>query len=116
MLPEANVMGGLGATVQTTLDYVEEIVSRKPSQVFLSMGQNDLGEPLEEAKKTFGQQYALLVDRINELLPAARVYVLSITPIEEASPVSTLMNPQIETFNEVLQKMAKEKGVSYNFV
>ncbi|GAA0391727.1 GDSL-type esterase/lipase family protein [Paenibacillus motobuensis] len=113
LLPEANVMGGLGATVQTTLDYVEEIVSRKPSQVFLSMGQNDLGEPLEEAKKTFGQQYALLVDRINELLPAARVYVLSITPIEEASPVSTLMNPQIETFNEVLQKMAKEKGVEY---
>ncbi|WP_227011908.1 GDSL-type esterase/lipase family protein [Paenibacillus lutimineralis] len=113
LLPEANVMGGLGATVQTTLDNVEEIVSRGPSHVFLSMGQNDLGEPLEEAKNTFEQEYTMLVDCIKELLPAARVYVLSITPIEEASPVSALMNPQIETFNEVLQKMAKEKGVEY---
>lgn len=113
LLPEANVMGELGATVQTTLDNVEEIASRGPSNVFLSMGQNDLGEPLEEAKKTFEQEYTMLVDRIKELLPAARVYVLSITPIEEASPVSALMNPQIETFNEILQKMAKEKGVEY---
>ncbi|MFD3274033.1 GDSL-type esterase/lipase family protein [Paenibacillus dendritiformis] len=113
LLPEANVMGGLGATVQSTLDNVEEIKSRKPSYVFLSMGQNDLAEPLEEAKKTFVQQYSRLVDRIKELLPAARVYVLSITPVDAASPVGAFRNPQIETFNEALQKMAIEKGVDY---
>lgn len=113
LLPEANVMGGLGATVQTTLDNVEEITSRKPSQVFLSMGQNDLGEPPEEAKKTFVQQYSLLIDRIREQLPAVRVYVLSITPVDDASPVGALMNPQIEAFNAALQKMAGEKGVEY---
>ncbi|GMX64995.1 hypothetical protein Elgi_42650 [Paenibacillus elgii] len=114
LLPEANVMGGLGATVQSTLDNVEEITSRKPSHVFLSMGQNDLGEQPEEAKKTFVQQYTRLVDRIRELLPAARVYVLSITPVDAASPVGAFMNPQIETFNAALQKMAKEKGVDYS--
>ncbi|MGG4453797.1 GDSL-type esterase/lipase family protein [Brevibacillus porteri] len=113
LLPEANVMGGLGATVQTTLDNVEEIASRKPSHVFLSMGQNDLGEPLEEAKKTFVQKYSRLVDRIRELLPAARVYTLSITPIDATSPFGASMNPQIETFNAALQNMAKEKGVDY---
>ncbi|MED4779532.1 hypothetical protein [Brevibacillus choshinensis] len=31
--PEANVMGGLGVTVQSTLDNVEEITSRKLSQL-----------------------------------------------------------------------------------
>ncbi|QOS99812.1 lysophospholipase [Brevibacterium sp. JNUCC-42] len=113
LLPEVNVMGGLGATVQSTLDNVEEIASRKPSHLFLSMGQNDLGEPPEEAKKTFVQQYARLVDRIRDLLSAARVYVLSITPVDDASPVGAFMNPQIETFNAALQKMAKEKGVEY---
>ncbi|WP_010500186.1 GDSL-type esterase/lipase family protein [Paenibacillus elgii] len=113
LLPEANVMGGLGATVQSTLEYVEEIASRKPSYVFLSMGQNNLGEPPEEAKRTFVQQYTRLVDRIRELLPAARVYVLSITPVDAASPVGAFMNPQIETFNAALQKIAKEKGVDY---
>ncbi|BFH13988.1 GDSL-type esterase/lipase family protein [Paenibacillus melissococcoides] len=112
-LPEANVMGGLGATVQSTLDNVEEIKIRKPSYVFLSMGQNDLAEPLEEAKKTFLQQYSRLVDRIKELLPATRVYVLSITPVDAASPVGAFRNPQIETFNAALQKMAIEKGVYY---
>ncbi|MBU7316565.1 GDSL-type esterase/lipase family protein [Paenibacillus oleatilyticus] len=113
LLPEANVMGGLGATVQTTLDNLEEIASRKPSHLFLSMGQNDLGEQPEEAKKTFVQKYTRLVDRIRELLPAARVYVLSITPVDAASPVGAFMNLQIETFNAALQKMAKEKGVDY---
>ncbi|WP_429845439.1 GDSL-type esterase/lipase family protein [Brevibacillus sp. FIR094] len=113
LLPEANVMGGLGATVQTTLDNVEEITSRKPSHVFLSMGQNDLGEPLEEAKKTFVQKYSQLVDRIRELLPAAHVYTMSITPVDTTSPFGASMNPQIETFNAALQKMAKEKGVDY---
>ncbi|WP_251035580.1 hypothetical protein [Paenibacillus sp. ISL-20] len=57
LLPGANVMGGLGATVQSTLDNVEEITIRKPTHVLLSMGQNDLGEPTEEAKKTFIQRY-----------------------------------------------------------
>ncbi|MGG4446964.1 GDSL-type esterase/lipase family protein [Brevibacillus porteri] len=113
LLPEANVMGGLGATVQTTLDNVEEIAGRKPSHVFLSMGQNDLREPSEEAKKTFVQKYTRLVDRLRELLPAARVYVLSITPVDAASPFGASMNPQIEEFNAALQKMAKEKGVDY---
>ncbi|QDS38077.1 lysophospholipase [Brevibacillus brevis] len=113
LLPEANVMGGLGATVQSTLDNVEEIASRKPSHVFLSMGQNDLGEPTEEAKETFVQQYTQLVDRIRELMPAARVYVLSITPIDTALPFSANMNQQIETFNAALQKLAKEKGVDH---
>lgn len=113
LLPEANVMGGLGATVQSALDNVEEVASRKPSYVFLSMGQNDLGEPLEEVEKTFVQQYTRLVDRIRELLPAVCVYVLSITPVDTASPTSAFMNPQIEAFNEALRKMAKEKGVDY---
>ncbi|WJQ83041.1 GDSL-type esterase/lipase family protein [Brevibacillus brevis] len=113
LLPEANVMGGLGGTVQSTLDNVEEITSRKPSYVFLSMGQNDLGEPLEEAEKTFVQKYTRLVDRIRELLPATRVYMLSITPVDTASPFGSSMNPQIETFNAALQKMAKEKGIDY---
>lgn len=113
LLPEANVMGGLGATVQSTLDNIEEITSRKPSHVFLSMGQNDLGEPSEEAKKTFVQKYTQLVDHIRELLPATRVYVLSITPVDAASPFGASMNPQIESFNAALQKMAKEKGIDY---
>ncbi|RAT97013.1 GDSL-type esterase/lipase family protein [Brevibacillus sp. Leaf182] len=113
LLPEANVMGGLGATVQSTLDNIEEITSRKPSHLFLSMGQNDLGEPSEEAKKTFVQKYTQLVDRIRELLPATRVYVLSITPVDAASPFGASMNPQIESFNAALQKMAKEKGIDY---
>ncbi|MGG3311182.1 hypothetical protein ABER23_27670 [Paenibacillus lautus] len=72
----------MGVTVQSTLDNVEEITSRKPTHVFLSMGQNDLGEPTEEAKKTFIQQYTQLVDNIRERLPTERVYVLSITPVE----------------------------------
>ncbi|MGG4343300.1 GDSL-type esterase/lipase family protein [Paenibacillus lautus] len=113
LLPGANVMGGLGATVQSTLDNVEEITSRKPTHVFLSMGQNDLGEPTEEAKKTFIQRYTQLVDHIREPLPTARVYVLSITPVDTATPFSATMNPQIETFNAALQKMAKEKGVDF---
>jgi len=72
LLREANV-GGLGATVQSTLDNVEEVASRKPSYVFLSMGQNDLGESPEEAKAMFTEQYTELVDQIRGLLPAARV-------------------------------------------
>ncbi|MBG9943674.1 lysophospholipase [Brevibacillus formosus] len=113
LLLEANVMGGLGATVQSTLDNVEEIMSRRPSHVFLSMGQNDLGEPLEEATETFIQKYTRLVNRIRELLPEARVYILSITPVDAASPFGASMNPQIETFNAALQKMAKEKEIDY---
>ncbi|SYX84125.1 GDSL-type esterase/lipase family protein [Paenibacillus alvei] len=113
LLPEANVMGGLGATVQSTLDNVEEVASRKPSYVFLSMGQNDLGESPEEAKTTFTQQYTELINRIRELLPAARVYVLSITPVDTALPTNAFVNPQIEAFNADLRKMAKEKGVDY---
>ncbi|TQR46373.1 GDSL-type esterase/lipase family protein [Paenibacillus popilliae] len=113
LLPEENVMGGLGAKVQSALDNIEEIASRKPTHVFLSMGQNNLGEPLEKAKKTFEQQYTQLLNRIREQLPTTRVYVLSITPMDDASPVGELMNPQIETFNVALQKIAKEKGVDY---
>lgn len=36
------------------------------------MGQNDLGEPSEGARKTFVQHYTQLVDHIRELLQAAR--------------------------------------------
>ncbi|MCR8642542.1 GDSL-type esterase/lipase family protein [Paenibacillus sp. N1-5-1-14] len=113
LLPEANVMGALGATIQSTLDYVEEIASRKPSRVFLSMGQNDLLKPTEDAKGRLIQQYTQLVDRIRELVPVARVYVLSITPLDTTSPGSENINQQIGTFNAALQKLAKEKGIDF---
>lgn len=47
------------------------------------------------------------------LVVCGSVYVLSITPVDAASPVGAFMNPQIETFNAALQKMAIEKGVDY---
>lgn len=113
LLPGANVMGGLGATVQSTLGNVEEITSRKPSYVFLSLGQNDLGEPREEAKKTFIQQYTHLVDRIRELLPTARVYVLSIPPVDEEAVKQEPRDASITDYNQALDQLADEMKVDY---
>lgn len=113
LLDTANVMGGLGATVEFTLENIDELVRRKPEYVFLSLGQNNINEPVEESKENFEKQYSELVRKIKAKLPNSKIYILSITPVSSDASKSALSNKNIDSFNLVLKDIAKTEQVNY---
>ncbi|SFL94806.1 Lysophospholipase L1 [Salibacterium qingdaonense] len=113
LLDGIHVMGGLGATAEFTLEHVDEVVRRKPGYVFLSLGQNNIEEPVKESKENFENQYSKLVREIQEKLPNAKIYMLSITPVSSDVPEGNLSNKDIDDFNLALQDIAETEDVDY---
>ncbi len=113
LLDSVNVMGGLGATVEFTLENVDELVRRNPEYVFLSLGQNNIKEPLKESKENFQKQYSKLVLDIKEKLPNSKIYILSITPVSSNDAKTVLSNKSIDDYNLILKDIANTEQVNY---
>lgn len=82
------------------------------SKVYIMLGINETGWVYDSI---FIEKYGEIIDAIREINPDAVIYVESILPVtsEVSSTHSYIKNERIDTFNQLLQDMALEKGVYY---
>lgn len=90
----------------------ESLGKKSYKKVYIMFGINELGWP---SAVTFGSKYAEFVKEVQILQPGAHIYIQSILPVsKEKSASSKIYNStNIETFNEELEKIADNLGVSY---
>ena len=81
-------------------------------KVYIMLGVNELGWVYE---KVFIQKYGEVVDKVKELQPDAKVYVQSILPVTKAKSDGDAIynNTKISRYNELIEQMCREKGVTY---
>ena len=82
------------------------------SKVYIMLGVNELGWPKTEK---FEERYGDIVDRIQENHPEARIALQSILPVSEKQEKkgSYVNNRRIGEYNEVVRRVAEEKGCVY---
>ena len=73
-------------------------------KVYIMLGVNELGWAYE---KVFIQKYGEVVDKVKELQPDAKIYVQSILPVTKAKSDGDAI------YNELIEQMCREKGVTY---
>ncbi|PWL41100.1 MAG: hypothetical protein DBY45_01015 [Clostridiales bacterium] len=81
-------------------------------KVYIMLGVNELGWSYEDV---FIQKYGELVDEVKKLQPEATIFIQSILPVSEAksSRDKIYNNPKIDRYNQLIQKMAEDKGAKY---
>ena len=86
--------------------------NQKFKKVYIMLGVNELGWAYE---KVFIQKYGEVVDKVKELQPDAKVYVQSILPVTKAKSDGDAIynNTKISRYNELIEQMCREKGVTY---
>ena len=79
---------------------------------YIMLGVNELGWAYE---KVFIQKYGEVVDKVKELQPDAKIYVQSILPVTKAKSDGDAIynNTKISRYNELIEQMCREKGVTY---
>ena len=81
-------------------------------KVYIMLGVNELGWAYE---KVFIQKSGEVVDKVKELKPDAKIYVQSILPVTKAKSDGDAIynNTKISRYNELIEQMCREKGVTY---
>lgn len=122
LIDNADVYSYIGMNVATVFDQkldnhektmLEEMLSKDYKTIFIMFGMNEVGWSYPDI---FTDDYAELIDEIHTKLPDAKIYLLSITPITqnlETKNEDGMNSENIEKFNTLIQKVAKEHNASY---
>lgn len=100
-----------GDTTVGVLDRLDQVISLKPSKVFLMIGINDLSA--KTPKEDVLQNYDTILKRLSAGTPDTKVFIQSILPIMNIQDLSTISNKDINWTNEKLKKVASEKGYTF---
>lgn len=92
-----------------TCTAVEALAQGSYSKVYLMLGVNELGWYNDTR---YENNYAQLIDLVREAQPDAQIYLQTLIPVTaEKSASSYVNNPQILVYNEIITRLAQEKGV-----
>ena len=93
----------------TVMDALSRVSFQK---VYIMLGINETGWVYDNI---FIEKYGEIIDGIRAINPDAVIYVQSILPVtnEVSATHDYIRNEKIDTYNQLLQDMAEEKGVYY---
>ncbi|MGE6487527.1 GDSL-type esterase/lipase family protein [Paenisporosarcina sp. NPDC076898] len=91
------------------LKRIDEVVKRKPKEVYILIGINDIGENVDV------DVYEKNMEKIIQSFDKAstKVIIQSILPINNQDFQNKISNETVDQFNEVLQKLVKKHGLEY---
>ncbi len=89
---------------------LEEMLNYSFGKVYLEFGVNELGYSIDAVIKQYGE----IVDRIQERLPDADIYIMTLTPVTEKKDAEGLFTrDSTENFNAALYRLCQEKHCWY---
>lgn len=113
IINESNVIAEFGFTARKSVSELDSIEKQNPENIFIMLGMNDMLN--NENSDKFAEDYSNLINSIRERVPDTNIYIQSILPVDpkvrEKKPVLT--NENIDKFNKVLIKFAKEENINY---
>ena len=103
-------LGSSGDTLHGMCRRVSTVQLLRPQKVFFLGGINGL---TDHNGKVCIQTYETVIDRLQEALPEATIYVHSVLPIAKKRERGLCRNTTIEAFNRAIEKLARQKGLVY---
>jgi lysophospholipase L1-like esterase len=113
ILPKECVIAGAGATAGFTYDDIGALVEKKPENVFIMLGSDDMLMPVDDPKKLFENDLTKLIKKIKEGLPHSKIYLQSITPVTQGALKQEPRYLRIGEYNELLKELADKLSVNY---
>lgn len=120
--PDADYYGKIGLTVRSVFDtpldngtvpVIDELDGHDYSEVFVMLGENELGWP---ATDVFAEEYANVIQKVHEYCPNATVYVMSILPLSAEASARNEDGANMDAvnlFNELLTRVAGENDAVF---
>ncbi|SDZ10181.1 GDSL-type esterase/lipase family protein [Thermoactinomyces sp. DSM 45892] len=109
-----NVISIAGTTVQFVIEQnMKEILDKKPENLYLLLGLNDLSFPVKDPVKKELDEYEKLINQLKEKAPQMKIHVLS---LPSGTSEALKQNPQyknIPTLNKKLEELTKKENVQY---
>ncbi|SFX01342.1 GDSL-like Lipase/Acylhydrolase [Thermoactinomyces sp. DSM 45891] len=109
-----NVISVDGTTVQFVIEQnMKEILDKKPENLYLLLGLNDLSFPVKDPVKKEMNEYEKLIKQLKEKAPQMKIHILS---LPSGTSEALKKNPQyknIPTVNKNLEELAKKENVQY---
>ena len=103
-------LGKSGDRLETMLWRVPQITAVHPRKIFLAMEQNDMHDlSVHEIEKA----YNVLLDSIINSNPQAKIYLESLTPLNECQFKRVCDNNKINLVNEFIRRVAAERSLQY---
>lgn len=94
------------------ISVMQALRKKKFGKVYVMLGVNELGWG---SSKTFVEDYGKVTDEIKKYQPEAKIYLQSILPVtaKKSSSSGVYTNTKIESYNQAIQKIAKDRKVRY---
>lgn len=112
-----------GIAGDKTMDVLERletnVIDLKPSKVFLQIGTNDLAGLKKASKEAVIENIKKILRRLQEALPRAELYFLSLYPINKKAKFFSIFfvlsrnNKDIKAINEQIETFCKTNNISY---
>lgn len=91
---------------------LQDMANKNIETVYIMLGVNELGWSYPQV---FKRKYGELIDEIRKIKPNCKIYVQSIIPMTKSKSETDRIfnNKNVNTFNNLIQELAKEKNVTY---
>lgn len=112
--PDSRVFASSGATILNVDDWLSQVQSLQPQNIFLSYGVNDMGLNLNETDAgTYGQLYEAQVKKILNVCPNSKIFVNSIIPATPAAVEKSPAWSNVDLYNSQLKEICETNGWTY---
>lgn len=110
---DSRVFADAGATIRKIPEYIDGIKAVNPSSIILCFGINDMSIGLWPTCEEYITEYDQMIQKLQEALPDATVYVNSIIPATDPAFQKSEKWREIPDWNEQLKAHFEETGVPF---
>ena len=112
-LDKSNVLADGGHTIRNLASYIDTIVERNPSQIFLCYGLNDSSIGYWDTAEEYVTEYMETVNTLRQRLPNATIVVSSILPAKDPAFQKSEKWRAIPEWSAALEAACKENGILF---
>ena len=112
-LDRSRVLADGGHTIRNLAQYVDTIVEKNPSQIFLCYGLNDSSIGYWDTAQEYVTEYMEVVNEIREKLPNATIVVSSILPARDPAFQKSSKWYNIPDWSAALEQACKDNGIIF---
>ncbi|RWS44128.1 platelet activating factor [Bacillus mycoides] len=100
-----------GDTTLGVIHRLNQVISLKPSKIFLMIGVNDLAA--KTPKENVLKNYKYILEQLTVKLPNTKIFIESMLPVKPVSKSTNLNNSDINWLNKELENLAKENNHTF---
>jgi hypothetical protein len=110
VLSGADFYASEDVTLKNVQDCLEQMEGQTYGKVYVGLGMDDLTSDTD----TLRLEFSNLIDSLREQDPDALIYLMSVTPVSEyKSGSSSYTMERVQSCNELMQELARDKDVYY---